>query len=83
MIYEACKAIGKPFEVYVILAVEKEEPYVPSVFILDNDALQFGIDQFQQYKAKLKECLNTNKWPGYPLMELSIPKYAMINDKDE
>lgn len=83
MIYEACKAIGKPFEMYVILAIEKDEPYVPSVFILDGDALQFGIDQFQNYKRKLKECFDSNKWPAYPVMELSVPKYAAVDGEEE
>lgn len=83
MAYEACQSIGKPFDMFVILAIEKEEPYVPSVFIMDGDALQFGIDQFQSYKRRLKECLTKNKWPGYPVQELSLPKYASINEEEE
>lgn len=83
MCYEACQSIGKPFEMFIILAVEKEEPYVPSVFIMDGDALQFGIDQFQVYKKKLKECLETNKWAGYPVQELGIPRYAVIENEGE
>lgn len=82
MFYEACQSLGKPFDMFVILAIEKKEPYVPSVFIMDGDALQFGIDQFQTYKKKLKECFDSNKWPGYPVKELGIPKYAIINEEE-
>ncbi len=82
MAFEACKAIGKPFEMFVILAIEKEEPHVPSVFMMDDEALQFGIDQFQKYKRVLKSCFDSNKWPGYPVQELSIPKYASITQEE-
>ena len=82
MAYEACRAIGKPFDMFVILAAEKEAPYVPSVLIMDENALQFGINQFQSYKRKLKICMDSNKWPGYPVQELSIPGFAKIDEEE-
>lgn len=83
MAYEACKAIEHPFEMFVILAAEKEAPHVPAVFMMDNDALQFGIDQFMNYKKKLYECLSSDKWPGYPVQELSVPSYALNQLENE
>lgn len=77
MAYEGCKAIGKPFEMFVILACEKEAPHVPGVFMMDEVALQYGIDQFQQYKKKLAECLNKDSWPGYPVQELTVAEFAL------
>lgn len=82
MAFEACKAIGKPFEMFVILACEKEAPHVPAVFMMDDEALQFGIDQFTSYKKRLKKCLETNTWPGYVVQELSVPKYAVVNEEE-
>lgn len=82
MAFEACKAIGKPFEMFVVLAVEKEEPYAPSVFMMSDEALQFGIDQFHSYKRKLKECLDSDKWPAYPVQELGIPKYLTTAEEE-
>lgn len=76
MAYEACKQLGTPFEMFVILAVEKEMPYAPAVFMMDDDALQFGIDQFQKYKEMLASCMSQNKWDTYPVQELSVPSYA-------
>lgn len=76
MAYEACKQLGTPFEMFVILAVEKEKPHVPAVFMMDDDALQFGIDQFQKYKEMLATCMSQNKWDPYPVQELSVPTYA-------
>lgn len=83
MAYEACKAIGKPFEMFVILACEKEAPHVPAVYIMKDEALQFGIDQFTNYKKRLKECFDSNKWEGYLVQELSVPKYATIIEEEK
>lgn len=83
MAYEACKAIGQPFDMFVIMACEKTEPYVPAVFMMNDDALQFGIDQFMKYKIELAECINKNKWPGYPVQELTVPQYAINNLNNE
>ncbi len=83
MAFEACKAIGKPFEMFVILACEKEEPHVPAVYIMKDEALKFGIEQFNAYKRKLKGCLDSNKWEGYLVQELGVPKYATINEEEK
>jgi exodeoxyribonuclease VIII len=77
MAHEACKALGRPFDMFVILAAEKEAPHVPAVFMMDDDALQFGIDQFMRYKSQLHECMQSGKWPGYPVQELAVPGYAV------
>jgi hypothetical protein len=79
MAHEACKALGKPFDMFVILACEKEAPHVPAIYIMKDDALQFGINQFTTYKRKLKKCLDENKWEGYLVQELAVPKYATID----
>jgi PDDEXK-like domain of unknown function (DUF3799) len=83
MAFEACKAIGKPFEMFVILACEKDEPHVPAVYIMKDEALKFGIEQFNSYKRKLKACLDSNKWEGYLVQELGVPKYATINEEEK
>lgn len=82
MAFEACKAIGKPFEMFVILACEKAAPHVPAVYMMDEAALQFGIDQFTAYKKRLKACFDSGKWEGYPVQELSVPKYATITEEE-
>lgn len=78
MAYEACKSIGRPLDNFSILAIEKQAPHVPSVFVMDKDAIQFGINQFNAYKMKLKKCLESNNWPAYMIQELSVPGYATI-----
>lgn len=82
MAFEACKALGKPFDMFVILACEKEAPNVPAVFMMHDDSLQFGVNQFNNYKRKLKECMDSNKWPGYVVQELNVPQYATIDNEE-
>jgi hypothetical protein len=77
MMYEACQVIGRPFEMFVNLVCEKEEPYIPAVYMMNSDSVQYGIDQFHKLKKQLKECLETDKWPAYPVRELTVPKYAL------
>lgn len=83
MIYEACKSVGRLFDVFTHLVIEKKAPYVPKVFIMGDEALQFGIDQFMKYKRLLAECLSSDKWEGYQIEELSIPQYAVNQLQDE
>lgn len=83
MIFEACKAVGKPFEMFVNLVCEKEPPYVPAVYMMDEEALQFGIDQFNNLKKNLRECLDKDEWPAYPVRELGVPMYALKNIDEE
>lgn len=81
MAFEACKAIGKPFEMFVILACEKDEPYVPAVYVMKEEALNFGIEQFNTYKKRLIKCIESDTWEGYLVQELGVPKFATINDE--
>jgi hypothetical protein len=82
MAFEACKALDKPFDMFVILACEKEEPHVPAIFIMKEEALNFGVEQFNIYKRRLKQCLDSNKWEGYLVQELGVPTFA-INSLQE
>lgn len=76
MMFEACKALDKPFKLFVTLAIEKDAPYVPVAFTMREEALDFGIEQFNNYKRQLKECLDSGKWPGYAIQELGLPYNA-------
>ena len=83
MFFEACEAIERPIEMFVNLVIEKEEPYVPSAFIMNEKAIEFGREQFNTYKKKIKKCLDSDNWPGYAVQEISIPKNATINSDEE
>lgn len=83
MIYEALKSVGMPFEKFIFLCVEKKKPYAVGLYLLDQEALQFGIDLFHQLLRKYAECLYNESWPDYGIQMLMIPKYATMELENE
>jgi hypothetical protein len=76
MIKEAMKSIGVEMEKFIILSVEKTEPYATATFILDDESIQYGVDLFNKLMHDFKQCQDDGKWPAYPLQTLSLPAYA-------
>lgn len=83
MMFEAAKAIGAPIDVFAILACEKESPFMTAVFMMSEESLQKGIDQFNACKKCLKKCMDSNEWPGYGIQELEFPAWANTNVTQE
>lgn len=83
MIYEALKSIGEPFHSYVNICVEKVKPYAIGLYMIDDAALQFGIDQFHYLMNRIAKCFETNVWPDYGIQKLTIPNYATFEIQGE
>jgi len=83
MMYEGLKSIGEPFHNFVYVCVEKTEPYSVALYMLDDDALQFGIDMFHSLMERIAQCFEKNVWPDYGICKLTIPKYATIESNGE
>lgn len=83
MIYEACQSLQMPFESFVFLCVEKEEPYSTAIYALDDNALQYGIDLFHSLLRKLKQCKDSNDWPDYGINTLFAPQYALLETLED
>lgn len=80
MISEALRSIGIEMEKFIILSVEKVEPYATANFVMDDDAIQYGIDLFNKLMQDFKQCQEDKRWPSYPLQTLSIPNYANLEE---
>jgi exodeoxyribonuclease VIII len=78
MIYEALKSLGTTYEKFVFMCVEKKPPYAAGLYLLDDEAVQFGIDLFHQLLRKFATCKHNNEWPDYGIQMLMIPKYATM-----
>lgn len=82
----ACRAlesIGIDMNEYVFICVEKKEPYQRAIYRLEDDALDFGLQQFDDLMFRLEHCLEKNKWPSYGIKDLSIPAWALKNNEFE
>ncbi len=50
---------------YVLFVVEKEAPYLTSVFALDENAIEEGRREYQKAAELYGQCLEFDIWPGY------------------
>lgn len=62
---------------YVIVAVEKEPPYVVQVYRMPEQLLDMGRDAYRALLHRLNECRSTNSWPGYAAgpLDLELPRW--------
>lgn len=75
MIYRAMESIGTPLEKFVNVCVENSEPFADAIYILDDDAIDYGVRLFDHLMAQFAECHEQDRWPAYPLQTLTIPAY--------
>jgi len=72
MIHEALKSIDIKLDKFVYIAVEKDAPHHIGVFVLDDDALDYGVNLFNTLISKLKGCMDSNNYPGYGIKKLTL-----------
>lgn len=77
MIWEAMKAIGEPIERFIDLAIEKEKPHCSSAFIMDDEAIQYGLDLFHSILRKFAVSRETNRYDDYGVQILTAPQFEM------
>ena len=63
---------------FVIVAVEKSEPYGVNAFHIAGDALEYGYGQVFRQLYTIAECLENHKWPGYEprLHTVTVPGWV-------
>ncbi len=83
MIYRALQSLDIQMEKFVILAVEKDTPYATALYVLDDEAIDFGCNQFDTLMQTYAQCLELDKWPGYGIQSLSVPGYAKFEIETE
>lgn len=65
---------------FVIVAQEKEPPYLVSVHPLDGEALDWGRIRMRKARDTYRRCTETGHWPGYrsdQLAPLALPSYVI------
>lgn len=61
---------------FIYIVVEKTPPYAVAVYILDQESINKGREEYKYRLAQYKDCLETNNWPGYQTKQISLPKYV-------
>ncbi len=70
--------LGRPMEDHVIIACEKEPPYLVAVFRLLDDVVDAGRKEAQRLLRVYSECMETGVWPGYAdrVIDIGLPPWA-------
>lgn len=82
MYMDGLKQTGIGFtHVHRFVVVEKTAPYLCAVYQLSDSALAAGYAEYRRLLNVLRECRNTNTWPGLPgNLELDLPAWAYPDD---
>jgi PDDEXK-like domain of unknown function (DUF3799) len=69
---------GCQYDSFVILAVEKEAPYLTALYVLDQAAIELGRKQYKEAARIYKQCQADNEWAGYPqeVVQVTLPQWA-------
>lgn len=80
MIHEALRAHNIKMEKFVFTVVEKKEPHLEALYVLEQDALDYGINLFNKLMDDYAACLLKDEWPGYGIQALGLPTYAQYEE---
>lgn len=80
MIKAALDSIGIQLEKFVFFCVEKTGARPCVYYVLDNEALEYGMNQFDSLMEQFAHCLAHNEWDSYAPQTLYVPKYALIEE---
>ena len=80
MMHEALSSLGVDMQKFIILAVEKDEPYALATYIMDEEAIDHGRNQLQLLLEKYVRCLESQEWDGYGVQQLLLPTWAKFDE---
>jgi PDDEXK-like uncharacterized protein DUF3799 len=70
---------------FLNVCIETERPYIISVFVVSDEALKLGQQEYKEGLRIYKECLEKNHWPQYveEIKEINLPIWALKKIKGE
>jgi len=76
----ALKSLDIDLESFIFYLVEKTAPYLSVYYILDDEALDYGVKQFHKLSEDFARSKDADDWPGPEPRYLSIPNYVNYED---
>ncbi len=84
MLHESLKhGLDKELSSFLFLAVESFAPYATAIYILDESAIQQGIEEFHRLLGKIKDCEAKGVWPSYQAKIITLPNFTNYIDIEE
>jgi len=77
MYLDGWAALGKPYQHFLIISIEKEPPHGIALYRLSNAFIEQGRKELRQLLTTYADCEKSDKWPSYPatVTELNPPKW--------
>ena len=80
MSIDAWKSVhpGEPEQPFIIIAVEKEPPYAVACYVIGDDSIAIGRQEYREVLHGIAKARRTGIWPSYPIdiMQVDIPEWA-------
>lgn len=69
---------------FVIIACEKEPPYLVSVHQVGGEELRTGSIECRKIRDSVSGCVSRGQWPGYgdDVMDLELPPYLLASEHE-
>jgi hypothetical protein len=76
---DGCALAGMDFEIFVLIAVEKEFPHAVATYPIDPIVIDYGRRLNEAQLARYRTCMETGLWPGYDeqLNYVALPPWQM------
>jgi hypothetical protein len=62
---------------FINLCIEKEYPYHIGIYIMEEEAIDKGHEEYRQLLVDLQRALAHNEWPDYPIETIGLPRWAV------
>ncbi len=74
---DLCNLLGIDKSEFAYVVVEKEPPFAVAVYSLDQDAIRLGRLEYQRDLLRVRQCMESGKWPGFPddMRVVGLPEY--------
>jgi len=81
--YVAGAVLKREFNSFIFIVVEKEPPFLVSLYEADEDMIRIGTEEYRANLQVYADCKRAAYWPGYNdgnIVPVSLPRWAMPKD---
>ncbi len=71
---------GVDIPTVINICIEKKYPYAIGIYIIDEQALEYGYKQFKDTLLALKQDIGHNTFESYPIQTINLPAWKLKNE---
>jgi len=66
---------GADIKTFINICIEKTYPYQIGIYIIDDEALEIGRQEYKQALLDMKVCREKDEWPSYEIQSINLPTW--------